>query len=114
MIVKSPYKRQLNITIKLKGKNNSIHVIERKNYIKYLGVFIDSTLSWKNHLSCIITKLRHYLSLNQLKQIYYTLCYSYISYAILAWGNTYYSHLNKLQTKQNRIVRLMFFCQSIW
>ena len=122
MIVKSPYKRQLNITIKLKGKNNSIHVIERKNYIKYLGVFIDSTLSWKNHVSYIcsrlakctgiITKLRHYLSLTQLKQIYYTLCYPYISYAILAWGNTYYSHLKKLQTKQNRIVRLMFFAKA--
>jgi hypothetical protein len=59
----------------------------------------------------IITKLRHYLSLNQLKQIYYTLCYPYISYEILAWGNTYYSHLNKLQTKQNRIVRLIFFAK---
>jgi hypothetical protein len=57
MIVKSPYKRQLNITIKLKGKNNSIHVIKRKSYMKYLVVFIYSTLSWKNHVSYICLRL---------------------------------------------------------
>ena len=55
MVVKSPRKKQVNITIKLKGKNNSTHIIERKNHIKYLGVFMDSTLSWKNHILCMFT-----------------------------------------------------------
>lgn len=121
MIIKSPRKKEVNITITLKGKNNTSHSIERKSAIKYLGVFIDSTLSWKQHISytCsriarntgIISKLRHYLSLQQLKQLYYTLIYPYISYAIVAWGSAYKSHLQKIQVKQNHIVRLIFFAK---
>ena len=38
---------QPNIKGKLTGKNNSIHKTERKSKIKYLGVFIDDTLSWE-------------------------------------------------------------------
>ena len=59
---------------------------------------IDSALTWKYHVShvCaklsrntgVISKLKHYLPLQQLKQIYYNLNYPYISYAIVAWGST--------------------------
>ena len=57
----------------------------------------------------IISKLRHYLSIKQLRQIYYNLIYPYIAYAILAWGSTYTSSLQKVQAKQNHVVRLIFF-----
>ena len=41
MVVKSLHKRQVNMIIKLKSKNNSTHIIEKKiTYVKYLGVFI--------------------------------------------------------------------------
>ena len=80
---------------------------------------IDSSLSWKCHISyvCaklsrnigIISKLRYYLSVNQLKQIYYNLIYPYISYAIVAWGSTCKTNLPKIQTKQNRVIRLILF-----
>ena len=83
---------------------------------------IDDSISWKNHISYIcsrisrntgiISKLRHYLSINQLKQIYYNLIYPYISYAILAWGSAYKSHLQKVQIKQNHVIRLIFFATS--
>ena len=59
----------------------------------------------------IISKLRHYLPLLQLKQLYYTLIYPYITYAIIAWGSAYKTHLDKLQVKQNHIVRLIFFAK---
>jgi hypothetical protein len=35
--------------------------------------------------------------------------YPHISYAITAWGSTYKSNLEKLQTKQNKVMRIMFF-----
>ena len=57
----------------------------------------------------IISKLRHYLSVKQLKQIYYNLIYPYIAYAILAWGSTYTSFLQKVQVKQNHVALLIFF-----
>ena len=63
-------------------------------------------------------KLRHYLPLKQLRQLYYNqerilscynLIYPYLSYAVLAWGSACASHLTKIQVKQNHIIRLMFF-----
>ena len=80
MLIKSPPKQaQTNI---------SIHGIERKNYIKYLGIYIDEHLNWKTQITHannklaknlgIINKLRHYLNLHTLKQLYYTLIYIHI------------------------------------
>ena len=79
---------------------------------------IDVCVSWKHHISYIcsqisrnigiISKLRQYLSIKQLKQIYYNLIYPYIAYAILVWGSTYISSLQKVQVKQNHVARLIF------
>ena len=112
----------MNISINITNRDGSRHSLERKDHIKYLGVMIDSSLSWKYHISyvCaklswnigIISKLRYYLSVNQLKQIYYNLIYPYISYAIVAWGSTCKTNLQKIQTKQNRVIRLIFFATS--
>ena len=109
----------MNISINITNRDGSCHSLEQKDHIKYLGVMIDSSLSWKYHISyvCaklsrnigIISKLRYYLSVNQLKQIYYNLIYPYISYAIVAWGSTCKTNLQKIQTKQNRVIRLIFF-----
>ena len=57
----------------------------------------------------IFYRLRHYLSPLQLRQLYYNLIYPYVLYAITAWGSTYKSHLKVFQTKQNHIVRIVFF-----
>ena len=91
-------------------KDGSQYILEKKNYIKYLGVSTDKTISWKYHISHIrskiskntgiFLKLRHYLSLKQLKQLYYNLMYPYLSHAIIAWGSACASYLEKIQTKQ--------------
>ena len=70
--------------------------IEQKDYIKYLGVYIDKHLNWQPQIQHvnnklaknlgILSKLRYYIDLNILKQIYYVLIYPYLSYGILAWG----------------------------
>ena len=87
--------------------------------VKYLGVLLDDTVSFKHHISYvasrisrsngIIAKLRHFLTLPQMRQIYYSIIYPYISYAILAWGSAYKSHIKKIQTKQKHAIRLIFF-----
>jgi len=104
------------VNMNITNRDGSCHSLERKNHITYLGVMIDSSLTWKYH-SCaklsrntgVISKLRHYLSLKHRTQIYYNLIYPYISYAIVAWGSTSKTNLQKIQTKQNHVIRLMFF-----
>ena len=93
--------------------------LEQKDSIKYLGVLIDDKLNWKKHISFISSKisrntgvffkLRHYLSPTQLRQLYYTLIYPYLSYAITAWGTSTKTNIKTLQTKQNHVVRVIFF-----
>ena len=74
------------------------------------------SLSWKYHISytCsrISSKLKHYLSSRQLKQLYYNLIYPYLSYAIIDWGSAYKTHLKRQQSKQNTVLRLMFFATT--
>ena len=83
---------------------------------------LDEIVSFKYHIAyvCsrmprnlgIISKLRYYLTLSQLKQIYYSLIYPYISYVILAWRSTYKIYIQKEQTKQNLAIRLIFFSRA--
>ena len=94
--------------------------IEEKNYwyIKYLGIYIDKNLNCApvQHINSKISKNLgilfrwcHFLTLNTLKQIYYSLIYPYLHYGIMSWGNTYPSRLTKVQTKQNKSIRCIFF-----
>ena len=120
MIIKSA-KKKLPTPINLKCTNNgSIYLLEKKITLSTSrGVFLDDTLSRKYQIShiCsrissnagILLKLRNYLLLIQLKQLYYSLIYPYVSHAIVSWSKSYASHFKKIQTKQNHIVRLMFF-----
>ena len=87
------------------------------NSIKYLGITIDSSLSWKNQLkevesnlsqACgIISKMRHYVNFSCLKTFYYAKVFSYLQYAVLAWGGCNDSKLHRINVIHNNIVRLM-------
>ena len=48
----------------------------------------------------------------QLKQLYYSLVHPYISYAILAWGSGAKTQIKKVQTKQNTVIRTIFFATT--
>ena len=60
MIIKSP-KKKTNITsdvnLKLTNNDGSTYGLEKRTYIKYLGVFIDDTLSWKHQMSYLCTRI---------------------------------------------------------
>ena len=63
----------------------------------------------------MISKLRYYLSIQQLTQIYH-LIYPYISYSILAWGSVYKTDTykeNPSQTKPYSALNI-FFCSNVW
>ena len=116
------YQRKLRHEVNLKiFDNNSKQLVslERKTYVKYLGVLIDGSLSWKYHIDYISTKiskgigiiarLRHLVPFTILLNIYRSLIEPYISYGLVAWGQAANTYLNKIVILQKRVLRLMHF-----
>ena len=97
--------------------------LERKTYMKYLGVLVDENLSWKHHINYISTKisqgigiiarLRHLVPRTTLLNIYCSLIEPHISYGLVAWGQAANAHLNKVAILQKRVLRLMYFSDYI-
>ena len=68
------------------------------NFVKFLGITVDNTLSWKQHIDTIIPKLNKacyiirrcklYLSHAALKMVYYTFFHSVMSYGLIFWGSS--------------------------
>ena len=118
-------KSKFMIISKRKGANQNFKLkingvaLERCTSYKYLGLFIDDGLTWKDHVKhvcqklsriCgILSKIRYCVDINTLKTVYYALGYSYIRYCNIIWGNTSKSILKPLLALQNRIIRIMTF-----
>ena len=94
-------------------------VIERVNCNKFLGVIIDSKLSWSDHVSYIRHKMSKNLSVmyrvkwllnnSALYMMYCTLVLPYtgcISYCCEIWGNTYKTRVQPLYIIQKRAIRI--------
>ena len=115
-IIFHPYNKPVKqkITIKINKK-----AINEKENIKYLGVLVDSSLSWKYHISSltkkisrsigIMYKLRPFLTLKVMNNVYYSLVYSHIIYAIEVWGSAFKTDLGKILILQKRAIRLMTY-----
>ena len=94
------------------------HVIKEVTEAKFLGVTIDSKLSWIPHInnlhkklksaSGIICKIRQYIPKAQYKSIYHTLFESHMTYCISVWGGVAKTHLDKLFRTQKHCIRLLF------
>ena len=54
MIVKPQRKKN---TLNISNRKGSCHALERKDSIKYLEILIDSSLTWKYHISYVCSKL---------------------------------------------------------
>jgi len=89
-------------------------MILQTNFVKFLGITIDNTLNWKQHIDTIIPKLNNacyiirrsklYLS-NALKMVYYAFFHSVVSYGLIFRGNSTKSkRVFKLQKRAIRII----------
>ena len=82
---------------------------------KFLGIHIDSGLTWKQHINYIIRKIsktsgilckaRHYVSSKTSRMLDYSLIYPFILYGNTIWANTYPSRLDKIRRIQKKIIR---------
>ena len=94
-------------------------MIPQKLYVKFLGLLIDSNLSWKYHIAHItskiskktigiISRLRYYVPTNTLLTIYRSLMFPYLSYGIAVWGQAAQTHINQVLALQKRALRLIY------
>ena len=90
-------------------------MILQTNFVKYLGITVDNTLSWKQHIDTVTPKLNKacyiirrsklYLSSDALKMVYYDFFHSVMSYGLIFWGNSIKSKCEfKLQKRANRTI----------
>jgi hypothetical protein len=90
-------------------------VITNINCTKFLGLMIDSTLSWKDHITettpklnkaCyVIITLTFLRSSELLRMVYFSYFHSIMLYGIIFWSNSHHSiNIFKIQKRIIRII----------
>ena len=104
------------------SKTNTYVYLKCKKYVQYLGIFIDSNLTWKHYVDHIaskmsktigiIARLRHFVPLSTLLTIYQSHMFPFMSYDTAVWGQAAQTNFNKLLILQKRALRLMYFISN--
>ena len=115
-VIFHPYNKPNNLKINLRINKKPIK--ETQN-IKYLGIILDSTLSWKDHTDKIskkikraiglMYKIRPYVFSKTLLKLYYSLIFPHLIYGIESWGTSSTVSIKPLIILQKRAVRLITF-----
>ena len=89
------------------------------DYVKYLGIIIDSFLNWHFHTNALATKLcrangmlckiRHYVSVNTIRMVYYGIFHSIMTYGSQIWGQFLNSNVKRIANLQNKSIRIINF-----
>ena len=105
-----------NLTANFTIKMGSV-TLKRVESVRYLGVILDEKVTWSEqieHLSKrlssaagIFSKLRYYINIKTMIEMYHSLFNSKLQYAILCWGSTTASRISKLQILQNKAIKNM-------
>ena len=92
---------------------NDKDIIEKSEYMKFLGVNISYDMKWELHINHVANKIIPYcygllrtsstLNIAALKSIYYAYIHSNLKYGIICWGNS--TNSKKLFTLQKRALR---------
>ena len=91
--------------------------LERKYSTTFLGVIIDSKLSWGEHISHIkskiaknigiISRARHALNDTTMKTLYYAFIHPYLTYCLEIWGAATNSRLQSIYRLQKLSCRII-------
>ena len=100
-----------NLKLELNGDN-----LVRVPYYKYLGVFLDSSLSFNKHIDVskklichklyLLSKIRKHINEYTSTQIFQTMIAPLIDYGDIVYSGTSTRNLDKLQSLQNRGLRI--------
>ena len=108
-------KNNKNSEITLKVKDM---IITNQTETKFLGMWLDQSLSWHSHIQKLILKIKrnkyllnngkHLMDQSTKRLVYYSHIASHIQYGMLLWGNnTSKEQLNKLQKLKTKCLELV-------
>ena len=113
---KSPLYKSIDIKLTIEGNLE----IEKVNEYKYLGLIIDSDLTWKSHVRYLKTKLsktigilfklRHLVPQETLILVFHSLFLSHLQYGILCWARCSPTIIKPLIILMNKAMRCIYFC----
>ncbi|CAH2101818.1 unnamed protein product [Euphydryas editha] len=92
-------------------------VLECTSCIRYLGVMIDTSLSWKHHIESVSSRTRKLMYVFKsirsiadpqfMRSVYYALAQSILSYCIIAWGNSPKNLMLRVERAQRAVLKVM-------
>ena len=105
-VIFRPYQRKLNYLVNIEMIDNCTQIpttLQCEDHVKYLGVLLDSNLSWKFQINNValkisrtvgvVTRLRHFVPRTTLLNIYQSLILPHLTYGLVAWGQAAKTHL---------------------
>ena len=85
--------------------------------MKYLGVLLDSQLTFKAHITSVskkisrvtgmMNRIHNFVNEQTLRMLYYSLVYPFILYGIPIWGNADVTIINPIYITQKKVVRII-------
>ena len=103
-----------DLKIKLDGKR-----LYPSKYVKYLGILIDSQLSWSYHVKSLVPKLsrangmlakiRHYVTPESLRSIYFAIFSSLMTYGAHVWAQKCTQNIKRVMKLQDKSLRIINF-----
>ena len=102
------------LTISINGEP-----VEEVKCAKYLGIFIDHKLTFKEHINhvakkltrgnILISRLRHFVTREILTSFYHAHFHSHLNYGSIAWGTAAPSYIQNLTQLQEKSLYLLSF-----
>ena len=102
-----------------RGLKIGTNTLKFKETTKYLGLLLDSKLTWENHIqelnkkmvkhTGIFSKVRHYLPITCRKTVYNAFIFSRLSYGSEIYVNMTKKYINPLIVTQNKLLRILQF-----
>ena len=96
--------------------------IEEVQHVRYLGVLIDSQLTFKYHIDelnrkvsrdiGVLYKLRPFVTSKIIANVYYAIIYPVLLYVIVVWGNVGKTLLTPIHLLQKKFVRMATYNDS--
>lgn len=87
------------------------------DHVIFLGVHLDTHLKFRTHFNHLrrktaygiraLIKARQVLPCRALLSLYFAFIHSHLTFGIVAWGNTYNSHISYVQHIQNQAIRII-------
>ena len=115
IIFRHPNKKlNYDLKIKINGKK-----LLQSSAVKYLGILLDPFLNWSAHVSSLapklnraagmLAKVRHFVTTPTLRNIYFGIFSSLLTYGAQVWGQFFNQHILRLTKIQNKVMRILNF-----